>query len=249
MRILSLVIFLLSIQYPAFLQNTTLLRSVTHAIPPYTDYWTYDANNRPASIITTTKDSTTVLMFYTFKRDKDQQLVATEVRDVSYAVIYSFQYYYNSAKQVTKIEKWADMDYDGQADDVDHTFSIGYDSLGRVSTLLIRKQYAVARDFVFHWQEGNIVLVENTDGEINYHMSLGFDLSSNILEPIKWEYITTTGTLEFYVAMFCKNNLIKATLFPAAMDSAELNLHPEYYEDGLFRTNHVEGVEYDYISK
>lgn len=227
----------------------TILRSVTHRMPPYIDYWTYDDNYQPKSIISTSKDSTSVLMFYTFNRDKNNILKSTEVRDVSYTIIYSFNYYYNNANQVESIEKLSDMDYDGKADELDHIFTFKYDSLGKVVNMKIKKYSTLARDFTFIWEKGNVVHVNNADGDLNYNMYLIYDQSPNILESIKWEYITTTGMLEFYVSMFSTNNLIRATLFPAGMDSSELNIRPEYYENGLYKANRMEGVEYEYMVK
>jgi hypothetical protein len=112
--------------------------------------------------------------------------------------------------------------------------------------MCIKKQFTLARDFHFIWREGNIIRVENTDGDLNYAMDLRFDDQPNPLERIKWEYITTTGTLEFYATMFCKNNLISATLFPAAMDSSVLEIRPIYNDEGLYISNGMEGVEYHY---
>jgi len=185
-------------------------------------------------------------MFYDFQRDANKALQKVEVKDVSYAIVYSYIYYYNNAKQIEKIEKMSDTDYDGKADDLDYSFTINYDTLGRVSRMRIKKEFTLARDFHFTWSDGNIVRVENMDGELNYAMDLRFDDKPNALERIKWEYITTTGTLEFYATMFCKNNLISATLFPAAMDSAVLEIEPQYNEEGLYISNGMEGVEYHY---
>ncbi len=226
-----------------------LLRSVSHKIPRYIDYWSYNQNNQPISIISTTKDSSTVLMFYSFIRDKNNLLKTTEVKDVSTTVIYSFNYYYNTANQVEKIEKLSDMDYDGKADDLDHIFTFKYDSLGKVVNFMIKKNSIIARDFTFTWENGNVIEVNNADGDLNYRMKLAYDQIPNMLEPIKWEYLTTTGTLEFYVTMFSANNLIQAELFPAGMDSSTLEIRPEYDGDGLYRSNRMEGVVYEYIYK
>jgi len=228
-------------------QNSQLiLKSVSHRIPPYTDHWKYDVDGMPISILCTTQDSLTAIMFYDFQRDANKVLQKVEVKDVNYSIAYSYIYYYNNAKQIERIDKMSDIDFDGKADDLDYSFTINYDTLGRVSRMRIKKEFTLARDFHFIWKEGNIVRVENTDGELNYTMNLAFDDKPNALERIKWEYITTTGTLEFYAAMFCKNNLVSATLFPAAMDSAVLEIMPSYNEDGLYISNGMEGVEYHY---
>lgn len=230
-----------------FSQNSPiLLRSVSHKIPPYTDHWSYTDKALPLSILSTTRDSSTVIMFYNFIREKDDQLKITEVRDVNNTVVYSYNYYYNSLKQVERMDKLSDVDYDGKADDLDYSFSFHYDSLGRVIRMQIKKEYTIARDLNFTWNNGNITQVHNTDGELNYIMNLSFDELPNVLEPIKWEYLTTTGTLEFYVTVFCKNNLVKATLFPAAMDSSELEIRPRYNAQGYYISNGMEGVEYHY---
>ena len=245
-----IVMGLLLLHVPGFSQNSqVLLRSVIHTSPPYIDYWSYDAAGRPVGIVSTTRDSSSVIMFYQFKRDKQYILRSTEVMDVSRNIIYSFEYHYNKARQIDYIEKFSDMDYDGKADDLDHKFSFTYDSLGRVAGMRIVKGYTVARLFSFTWQGGNIIKVENTDGELNYWMNISYDHSANMLEPIKWEYLTTTGTLEFYVTMFSSNNIISATLYPAAMDSVPINIRPEYYDDGMYKTNYAEGVEYEYLYK
>ncbi len=230
-----------------FSQNPeVLLRSVSHKIPPYTDHWAYTDKALPLSILSTTRDSSMVIMFYNFIREKDDQLKITEVRDVNNTVVYSYNYHYNSLKQVERIEKLSDVDYDGKADDLDYSFRFNYDSLGRVVRLQIQKEYTLARDLHFTWGNGNIIQVHNTDGELNYTMNLSFDDQPNPLLPIKWEYITTTGTLEFYVTIFCKNNLVQATLFPAAMDSSELEIRPRYNAEGYYISNGMEGVEYHY---
>jgi hypothetical protein len=232
-----------------FGQQLALLRSVSHRVPPYTDYWAYDANNLPVSITSTTRDSTTLIMFYRFMRNENGMLKTTEVRDVSNAMVYSYNYYYNTASQVERMEKLSDVDFDGAADDLDYAFSFSYDSLNRIERMVIKKEFTIARDFHFTWENGNIIQVKNTDGELNYTMNLVFDHQPNALLPIQWEYLATTGTLEFYATVFSKNNLVKATLFPAAMDSAQLEIQPVYDSNGLYTSNGMEGVEYGYIIK
>lgn len=227
--------------------QTMLLRSVSHRNPPFIDYWRYDENNKPESIICTSKDSATVFMFYHFKRDKNHLLLTTDVKDVSYSTIYLFNYYYNSAKQVERIEKLSDTDYDRKADDLDQVFTFQYDSIGRVVNLKIRNRTVLQRDFTFTWKDGNVVHVDNTDGELNYHMDLQYDTIVNMLEPIKWEYIATTGTLEFFVAMFSKNNIIHGAISSAIIDTSQLNIYPEYDMNGMYKANKMEGVEYEYI--
>lgn len=227
-------------------QSDIIIRSVSHRIPPYTDHWKYDELGLPASILSTTKDSTAAIMFYEFQRDANKVLQKVEVKDVSYSIVYSYIYYYNNAKQIERIDKMSDTDYDGKADDVDYSFQMDYDTLGQLSRMRIKKEFTLARDLHFTWKDGNIVRVENTDGELNYAMDLHFDDKPNALERIKWEYITTTGTLEFYAAMFCKNNLISATLFPAGMDSSVLEIRPQYDDVGMYISNGMEGVEYHY---
>lgn len=245
-HLLGIVFFLILLQ-PIYLQNQNLvLGSVIHTIPPYTDYWNYDKERLPLSIITTTRDSSATIMFYSFIRDQNQALKLTEVKDVNLDIIYYFKYYYNTANELFKIEKFSDMDYDGKVDDLDHEFNISYDSLGRVVALKINKGFTVARDFRFTWDKDNIIRVDNEDGELNYHMDLSFDSVPNKLEAIKWEYLTTTGNVEFYVALFCKNNIIKATLYPASLEKDELELDVEYDENGLFQTNHFERVIFSY---
>jgi hypothetical protein len=225
------------------------LRSVTHKIPPYIDYWTYSEKALPLSILSTTRDSSTVIMFYNFIREKNDQLTTTEVRDAGNGLVYSFNYYYNTANQVERMDKLSDVDFDGAADDLDYAFSFSYDSLGRIERMMIKKEMRVVRDFYFTWANGNIVEVKNMDGELNYTMLLSFDTLPNALLPIQWEYLTTTGTLEFYATIFSKNNLIKATLFPSAMDSAELEIHPQYDVNGCYLSNGMEGVEYGYMGR
>ncbi len=232
-----------------FAQSQVVLRSVTHRSPPYIDYWSYNEKYQPKSIISTTKDSSSVLMFYDFIRDQNNLLKTTEVKDVSYTTIYSFNYYYNGANQVERIEKLSDMDYDGKANDLDQVFTIKYDDQGRVVQLQIRHGSVLSRDFSFIWKDGNVVHVDNTDGELNYHMDLTYDAIPNALEAIKWEYITTTGNLEFYVTMFSKNNLVDGILYYAGMDTAKLEIRPEYDSEGLFKANRMEGVQYEYMIK
>jgi hypothetical protein len=188
-------------------------------------------------------------MFYSFLRDKNNRLTRTEVKDVSTTIIYAFNYYYNSANQVEKIEKMSDMDFDGKADELDHVFSFGYDSLGKVIHFKIQKNTTIARDFTYTWENGNVTQVQNADGDLNYIMKLSYDAIPNILEPIKWEYMTTTGTLEFYVTMFSSNNLVNAALFPAGMDSTVLDIKPEYDGGGWYISNRMEGVKYEYMYK
>jgi hypothetical protein len=244
MKSFSLVITLFILLFNALYAQS--IRSVSHKIPPYTDYWRYDHNQRPVGIVSTTRDSSTTLMFYHFNRDKNNFLESTVVEDVSKTVIYSFKYYYNNASQVTKIEKLADTDYDNKADDLEFEFLFGYDSLNRVVDLKIKKSFTLARHFQFTWKEDNIVQVNNIDGELNYQMKMEFDDQPNPLRAIQWEYLTTTGTLEFYATIFCSNNLVKATLFPAGMDSSELEIRPKYDEAGLYISNGMEGVTYHY---
>jgi hypothetical protein len=222
------------------------LHSVSHKIPPYTDYWKYNQNGQPLGIISTTRDSSTTLMFYQFNRNKNNFLESVIVQDVSKTVIYSFSYYYNNASQLVRIEKLADTDYDGKADDPEFEFLFGYDSLNRVVDLKIKKSFTVARHFQFTWKNENIILVENTDGELNYTLKMEFDDLPNPLRAVQWEYITTTGTLEFYATIFCKNNLVKAVLYPAGLDSTELEITPKYNDAGLYISNGMEGVTYHY---
>jgi hypothetical protein len=228
------------------LSHAQPIRAVSHKIPPYTDYWKYNEKGLPEGIVSTTKDSTTTLMFYRFNRNKQNLLESVVVEDVGKTTIYSFKYYYNTAMQVDRIEKLADTDYDGMADDAEFEFLFGYDSLGKVVDLKIKKSFTIARNFHFIWEGNNIVKVENTDGELNYTMNMQFDDKPNPLRTIRWEYIATTGTLEFYATMFCANNLVKATLFPAGMDSAELEIRPKYNQEGLYISNGMEGVMYNY---
>lgn len=228
------------------LSQSTHLRSVSHKIPPFTDYWNYDADNKPVGIISTTKDSSTVLMFYSFNRNKEGGLISTEVKDVSYTIIYQFNYYYNNANQVIRIDKLADMNYDHNANELDHAFYFYYDSLGRVVNLKIQKNSALARSFTFTWENGNVVYINNADGDLNYNMSLKYDKVANYLEPIKWEYICTTGSLELFATLFSVNNPISGMIYPLGMDSAALDFRPEYDEKGLFIRNEMEGTRYSY---
>jgi hypothetical protein len=226
--------------------NAQQIRSVTHKVPPYTDYWKYDKKGVPEGIVSTTKDSSTTLMFYHFTRNKMNLLEAAVVEDVGKNPIYSFSYYYNTANQVIRMEKLADLDYDNKADDIEFEFLFAYDSLGRVADMKIKKSFTISRHFQFIWQKGNIVQVNNTDGELNYIMKMEFDNTPNPLKHIQWEYLSTTGTFEFYATVFCENNLIKATLFPAGMDSTELGIMPKYNDAGLYMSNGMEGVSYHY---
>lgn len=222
------------------------LRSVTHKIPPYTDYWNYDFNNKPVGIIATTKDSSTVLMFYSFQRNKEGFLTSCEVKDVSYTIIYQFNYYYNNANQVIRIDKLADMNYDHKANELDHAFYFYYDSLGRVTNLKVQKNSALARNFTFTWENRNVVYINNADGDLNYNMKLEYDKVPNYLEPIKWEYICTTGSLELFATLFSANNPVGGMLYPLGMDSAALDFSPEYNENGLYLRNEMEGTKYSY---
>lgn len=247
MKIIKLIpVFLLLLCYGKSMAQQIHLRSVTHKIPPYTDYWSYDEQHRPAGIISTTGDSSTVLMFYRFNRNEKGLLVSTEVKDVSYTIIYRFNYYYNSANQIIRIDKLADMNWDHKAEELDHAFYFYYDSLGRVVHLKIQRNSALARNFTFTYENGNVVFVNNADGDLNYNLHWEYDKIPNQLEAIKWEYICTTGNLELFATLFSANNPVNGVLYPLGMDSTSLDIYPEYDERGMFVRNGLEGTRYTY---
>lgn len=225
---------------------TVKLASVTHLKPPYKDHWTY-LDSIPTGIISTNHDSTSVIMMYQFLRNEANRLDRILVLDVAETPIYAFNYVYDEEnKRVVEIDKYADLNYDGSINELDHSFSFAYDSLGRVNKIKIFKYDQVSRNLNFTWSDGNVVTVENNEGEMNYMLFLEYDDKPNVLEPIKWEYLATTGNLELFVLLFSKNNLISARIHPTTMDEYSLNIKAEYDENGLYLTNNFELVEFGY---
>jgi len=220
------------------------LRAVHHQIPPYIDFYSYNPSGVDM-IMSTTKDTSTAIMYYYIKRDKEKILTDILVNDVNNNLLYMYKYGHNQLGQIIKIERISDTNFDKKVEEVEYTYTMKYDTSGMLTHMRVLKHFTVARDFEFIWENGNIIQVINTDGELNYSLLMDFDETENPLKKIQWEYFATTGNLEFYATIFCANNLTKAVLVPAAMDTIDLNIKP-VYEEGRYVSNSMERTYFEY---